>query len=306
MAKKQNKELILEWLQEQCDKYNSEIELLLRIHLHTPAPVGEIVVNPKPEPPKIESYGLISTLFDSHRQRIDEQNKQAQQAYEKALLEWEQAEYALATDTEVMSAVLSNAFASIEWPRETLVSFEIADKGHTVFLDVDLPEIEDMPTQEAQVSKKDFRLVTKERSQSQIQLDYLTHIHAVGFRFIGDVFAHLPSVSTVIFSGYSQRANRRTGKIETEYLYSVRVPREAWGQINFDNLDTIDVVACFERFDLRRNVTKRGIISPVKPFEMLVAREAQDKELLCTKCGATNPPEYKFCGDCGAPLFKPA
>ena len=73
VAKKQNKELIFDWLQEQCDKYNSEIESLLRIHRHTPAPVGEIVVNPKPEPPEIESYGLISTLFDSHRQKIDEQ-----------------------------------------------------------------------------------------------------------------------------------------------------------------------------------------------------------------------------------------
>lgn len=140
-AKKQNKELILQWLQEQRDEYNSARESLLNIHLTTPAPVGEIIVNPKPELPKTETHGLISQLFSSQRQKVDERNKQAQQEYEKALLEWERAEQALRTNTEVMSAVLSNAFASIEWPRETSVSFDIVDEGRTVLLDIDLPEI---------------------------------------------------------------------------------------------------------------------------------------------------------------------
>lgn len=268
-AKKQNREFIIHWLQEQCEKYNAEIESVLNIHLTTPVPVGEIVINPKPDPPKIKTHGLTSKLFGNYRQKVDEQNKRVQKEYEEALLQWEQAEHALRTDTEVMSTILSKAVETIEWPRETLISFDIVgdDRPTTVLLDVDLPEIEDMPTQVANVNKRDLRLTIKERSQTQKQVDYMTHIHAIGFRFIGDVFAHLPSVSIVVVSGYSQRVSKKTGNIEDEYLYSARVPRETWEQINFDNLEVIDVVECFERFDLRRKMTKRGVILPIEPFE---------------------------------------
>lgn len=265
-TKKQNKELILNWLEQQSEKYNSGRESLLKIHLNTPAPEGEVLVNPKPQPPKFQTHGLMSALFSGQKQKIDEKNKKVQQEHEEALIQWEKAEQALKNDPEVMSAVITNALVSIEWPRETSVSFDIVDNGNTILLDVDLPEIENMPTQRAQISKKDFKLTTKDISQSQIQVDYLTHIHAIGFRLIGDVFAYLPSASSVVFSGYSQRANKKTGQIIDEYLYSVRVPRNAWGQINFKNLETIDVVACFDMFEIRRNITQRGIISPIEPF----------------------------------------
>lgn len=266
MTQKQNKELILQWLQEQCDKYNEEIESLSKIHLTTPAPAGEIVVNPKPEPPNIKPHGLMSRLLASQHQKTNERNRQAQQEYEEALLAWEKAEQTLKTDVEVMSAVLSSALASIEWPRETFVSFDIVGSGSIVLLDVELPPIEEMPTQQLQVSNRDMRLVRKDRSQAQIQLDYLAHIHAIGFRLIGDVFAYLSSASTVVFSGYSQRVNKKTGQVGDEYLYSTRVSRAIWEQVNFDNLEAIDVIACFERFELRRKVTQRGIISEVEPF----------------------------------------
>jgi hypothetical protein len=198
---------------------------------------------------------------------VDEQNYRNQTEYEQALLQWEQAEKALRTDTELMGTILSKAFETIEWPRETLVSFDVVDNGKTALLDVDLPEIEDMPTQEASVNKRELKLTIKERTQTRKQIDYMTHIHAIGFRFIGDVFAHLPSVSTVVFSGYSQRVSKKTGNIEDEYLYSVRVPRETWEQINFDNLEAVDVVESLGGFDLRRKVTKSGVFSPIEPFE---------------------------------------
>lgn len=266
-TKKQNREIIERWLQEQSERYNAEVEALLNIHLTTPAPKGEVIVNPKPEPPKLQKHGLTSKLIDRYRQKVDRRNILAQQEYEEALCNWEKAENALKTDTEVMSTVLSGAFASIEWPRETLISFDTVDEGRKVLLDIDLPEIEDMPSQQARVNKRQLSLTIKDRSQKQRRLEYLTHIHAIGFRFVGDVFAHLSTVSQVILSGYSQRVNKKTGHIEDEYLYSVRVTREAWEHINFDNLGALNIVECFEQFDLRRKVTQTGIISPIEPFE---------------------------------------
>ena len=265
--KRQKRDLILSWLQQRCDTYNSLRESLLKIHLNTPDPTGEIIVNPKPDSPKFKAHGLMSFLFASQKQKTDAKNKQIQQDHEKELIKWEQAEQAIRSDVEVMGTAISSVFTTIEWPKETNVSFDITENGSVILLDVDLPEVEDMPTQQANINNKDLRLTIKDISQSQIQLDYLRHIHAIGFRLIGDVFAYLPSISIVVFSGYSQRANKKTGQIENEYLYSVRVQRKEWEKINFKNLESIDVVTFFEMFEVKRNITQRGIISPIEPFQ---------------------------------------
>ena len=265
-AKRQNRPLIEQWLQDQSEKFNAEIVALLNIYLTTPTPQGEIIVNPKPNPPHISKHGIRSKLFDSHRQNIDEKNKLAKQEYEMVLAKWKEAENALRTDTEVMSAVLSSAFSSLIWPRETLVSFDVVDGGDKVLLDVDLPEIEVMPSKESRVNIKQLCLTIKDCTQKQVRLDYLAHIHSIDFRFIGDVFAYLPSVLKIVFSGYSQRFNKRTGNLEDEYLYSVRVERNLWSKINFNNLTAIDIVECFDQFELNRKVTSTGVISAIEPF----------------------------------------
>jgi hypothetical protein len=170
------------------------------------------------------------------------------------------------TDTSAMQVFLTKALQGIVWPRETTVSLDIRDEGKIVLLDVDLPEIEDMPTQVASVGKRDLKLIIGERSKTQLQKDYLIHIYAVGFRLLGEVFVSLPTVETVVLSAYSQRPSKLTGQIQDEYLYSVRVTRSKWSRINFQNLNTIDVVKCFEEFDLRAKMTKTGNISSIEPF----------------------------------------
>jgi len=165
-----------------------------------------------------------------------------------------------------MQDFLEESLQTIVWPRETLISYDVVNEGTEVLLDVDLPEIEDMPEQQVRVNKKDLRLTCKDISETQKRKDYFAHIHAIGFRLIGEVFVSLPTVSTVVFSGYSQRPSKTTGRIVDEYLYSVRVHRDKWEDINFQNLAAIDIVSCFEEFELRRKATKTGIITSIEPF----------------------------------------
>ncbi|RME56628.1 DUF4236 domain-containing protein [Candidatus Parcubacteria bacterium] len=266
-AKRQQRSSIEAWLEEQCHKYNANHQELLNIHLATPPPEGKVIVNPKPRPPRLQKPGIMAKIFKGYRKRIEEKNKAAQQEYLKALERWKRAEESLRTDVEVMEQVLGKALSSLQWPRETIVNFEIVDDGRKVLVDVDLPEIEDMPTKEAKVNRRNLRLTIRERSQKQIRLDYLWHIHAVGFRIIGEIFAHLPSVEMVVLSAYSQRVDKRTGTVKDDYLYSVRVLRDEWREINFSNLKALDVVASFDRFEVRRKITKTGVISAIEPFE---------------------------------------
>ncbi|MCL4867471.1 MAG: DUF4236 domain-containing protein [Anaerolineae bacterium] len=160
--------------------------------------------------------------------------------------------------------ILAKQVEAIPWPRETFVSFDL--DGDTVWLDVDLPESEDMPAVQAVVNKTELRLVWKDRPATQRRQEYQTHIHAVAFRLMGELFAALPQINQLVLSAYSQRTDPRTGQIRDDYLLSVRAGRTQWQQINFANLEVIDVVACFDLFETRRQISRSGIVAPIEPF----------------------------------------
>lgn len=264
-GKRQNRSYILSWLEDNCNEYNSDIEKLIRIHTTTPAP-GDVTVNPKPIEPTLLQYGLTSRLFAGQKEKTDAKNLQLHKEFEEALGQWEKAEVDLKSNTETMSNVLEAAFQSIEWPRETSISFEVTKKGKEVYLDIDLPEIEDMPENIARVGVRDLKLIITKRTKAQIQKDYLIHVHAVALRLAGDVFAHLPSVDTVIVSGYSQRPDKKTGNIQNDYLLSAKISRIDWEKINFQNLAALDPVSAFERFKVVRQIEKNGLLAKIEPF----------------------------------------
>ncbi len=51
-----------------------------------------------------------------------------------------------------MESVLREAINLLSWPRETIISYEIRNDGKDIWLDVDLPEIEDIPNKIATIA----------------------------------------------------------------------------------------------------------------------------------------------------------
>jgi hypothetical protein len=57
---------------------------------------------------------------------------------------------------------------------------------------VDLPEIEDLPTTVAALTGRGFEIKFTDASATKVRQLYMRHVHGVGFRLIGEVFARLP------------------------------------------------------------------------------------------------------------------
>ena len=271
-----------------------------------PEPPEKEFLVPKPISPEKKEYGFMASKVRFIREKIDKRNVELQNKFDEQLYKWELEKEKFETnykkffsehlkqldeydhqkknfeieqdkrrkfieedrftDIDAMKQFLEEVLQTIVWPKETLVSFEVNNEGTEVLMDVHLPEFEEMPEIRTNVNKRDLKLSLSPISETQKRKNYYTHIHAIGFRLIGEVFVSLPSVNTIIFSGYSHRISKSTGKLSTEYLYSVKVHREKWENINFQNLDMIDVVLCFEEFDLRREATKTGLIKTITPF----------------------------------------
>ncbi len=282
-AKKQQGDKIRALIQQKCDEINAQIESLGDIHLHTPPPqptgfIPAVFEVPKPIEPTPKSPGFFCKLFKSCIAKVEAANNAASEEYATQVSQWERQKVefdstqlarrqfidsVLDGDVSAIEQYIEEILLDIVWPRETRVDFDVRDDG-IVALNVDLPEIEEMPSKTAMVPQRGYRLSIKEMGATHIQKLYMRHVHAVGFRIIGEIFSVSPFVQSVILSAYSQRPNKATGHLENEYLYSARVNRGDWSDINFSNLSEIDVVDALSRFELKREMTKTGIFRPIE------------------------------------------
>ena len=288
--RKQNGDLIRSQLATWCKDRNEQIDQLERIHLGTPTPSQKpgyipekFEVQPPVKPLPLD-VGLWGLLFPWVRKRIEREHSRLIEDYEARLKKWSEdkvdferreserkllLEEKLYTDRQAMHSVLEERLQRIRWPRETNVSFELSPDAKRAYLDVDLPEIEDVPTHTVSLPATGLRVGFKALSDTNRRLMYMRHVHAAGFRLIGETFATLPTVELVILSGYSQRPDTTTGAVKDDYLYSVKAPRQDWAKIHFDKLANIELTECLASFELRRDMTKTGSFHSINPFEVV-------------------------------------
>ena len=289
LLKKQRGQEIRKWMEEEAAGINALAGAIGNIHIHTPPPDTEIEIpsrkfgTPPPKRPESESMHWLKAMFLRKKKReMDTQNEAKMVAYQSAMKLWgkleqqfKQKEIAriaglqsrLKEDVSFMEEFLVDRLEDIEWPRETLVDYSIDKNGRSISLDVDLPEIEDMPTKQASVLKRGWKISIKAISDRQNRVNYMRHVHGIAFRIVGEVFSLLPTIDTVVISGYSQRNDPKTGQAVDHYLYSIRVSRSSWSGINFENLFAVDPIQALEAFELRRQMTKTGIFKPIEPFQ---------------------------------------
>jgi hypothetical protein len=123
-----------------------------------------------------------------------------------------------------------------------------------------------MPRLVVAFAARGLMLNIREKSATQRRKEYARHVHAALFRVTGEVFATLPALRRVIVSGFVRRPDPATGQEQEIYLISAVVDRRSWDRLDLGNLDAIDPIACFEQFELRRDMTRTGILREVEVF----------------------------------------
>lgn len=299
--KKNNKEALISIFKQACKNYNDGLELLDKLHLNVSPPSDIRIYNTEeyPEPPpqkeRLKNRNLLCKIFPFVEKKRLKINEAIETEYNDKLNYWIQkkAEFdknesdkayrineLLALGNEdVINSELMELLSNIPFPKETNVNFEINENN--LILDIDLPEIEDIPNKKYTASDNSLRISIKTMSDTERRKIYMTHIHSIIFRIIADIFNLIPTIKKITLSAYSQRPNVQNGNIEDQYLISVNIEKSAWKSINFDNIECIDVVGCFEQFDLIRNMSKTGIFKEIKPFATLIKNDDKiDQEVI--------------------------
>ncbi len=286
-AKREHGDEIREVIEGVCEKVNGQAKALASIHTQTPPPTARVVYKRRdfdessPKAPLPKSHGVLGWVFKGVAAKIDAANQSAQEKYKSDLAAWshrksafeaeeaerqEFLEHLVFTDPAAMEKHFAQGLQDIDWPRETHVSFEILEAGRGINVDVDLPEVEDMPKKSWNLPAHSFKPTIKQISESQLLKLYADHVQGVGFRIMGEAFAILPSIQTVTLSAYTQRPNPAMGAMQDEYVYSVRASRDVWSRINFNNLGALDVTEALAQFELRRDMGKNGVMKAIEPL----------------------------------------
>ena len=279
---------LLEQLTERCNALKANIESLARLHEQTPPPEPvleyrrEEFLDAEPEGPRDQPYHWLWKALPWHRKRIDQANDTAHQKYVEVRRHWlnalathdraEEARRKLYRQRDEGSGAgieefMSAHLATLQWPQDTAVDLKFDPEQGRAYLDVDFPEIEDLPEGIPEPAPRTRELRVKRFSDAARRRLYAAHIHSVLFRLIGEAFRTSEGVREVVASGYSQRPDPATGAIEDEYLISVHVPRNAWRDIDFSNLVQVDSMEAVARFPHVRKMTKTGIFRRIEPIE---------------------------------------
>ena len=158
---------------------------------------------------------------------------------------------------------LANEFSELAHSFKTEVSFHIQNRNR-VFLDVDLPEIEDVVKTETKTVLKSGKVSEKSKNKRTQNQEYAEGVIGLAFHLAAHTFDATPAITEVIVSGYTQRVNKKTGNIQSDYIYSVRFDRVRFCNLN---LKAIDPVESITQFSPKLDLSKTFEFGSVTPYE---------------------------------------
>ena len=202
----------------------------------------------EPARPSDEEMNAIAqqiALVNIHRQAIDVSKKAS------GTLNADEAEAQI-------EAWLSESEAPIEFS----VQPEVIESKGAVMIDLDLPEIEDMP-QDKLAELADGTIKIKKKTKKEQVEDYRTCVFGLGEYVASHVLAEVPQAKKVVVSAYTQRRSEKTGELLDVFIYSVAFSR---GDFTKDYQDKDPYEFC-QKLPSRFYVLASGVMKEIVPFE---------------------------------------
>ena len=195
----------------------------------------------------------------SEEARSSKFNAEQLEAYNQAKASLEAA---LGGDVEYIEAACGDWIEGVELPVDIDTQFEYRAEDSLLMVDLDLPEIEDLPTETA-VQLANGNMKMKEKTQKALRMEYAECVFGVTVYVAANLFNISPAIKKITISGYTQRRDK-AGDVVDEYIVSVRFEREGFYCVDFKEIDPEEF--CL-RFENRCNVTSTKVFKAIEPFE---------------------------------------
>lgn len=209
---------------------------------------------------EMENYQVELKQFESQQDLLEQEHYKKEQ--NRILEETGFIQKSISGDPDYIDKQIEELFSDIKLPLEFTVEWKI--EVPKIYLNIDLPEIEDFPTKKPSILSSG-KLSVKEKTQKEQREDYARCVIGLAFFFSAAVMNISPAIKIVSASGYTQRLNRKTGKITDQYLYKIDVTRDILSSIDFNHADPVQSVLLFAH---KINLTKSYELKEIENFEL--------------------------------------
>jgi len=165
-------------------------------------------------------------------------------------------------DEDTISEIFDEWIENCQLPVEIDVNYEWKRETNTMMLDVDLPEIEDIPENKMTLTQAG-NLKEKKKTQGEIREEYATLVFGLAVFVSSNAFNVSPAIDKIIISGYTQRRNKE-GDLKDDYIYSIKFTRNMFEKKNVALVEPKGFCMTTEN---RCNMTNTSLFKAIQPFE---------------------------------------
>ncbi len=150
-------------------------------------------------------------------------------------------------DRDYVIAAISSLFPDEELPMEYFVDFAYNEEENKVLVDLDLPEIEDLPQQKIVLTPTGKKSI-RNKGLTDLRSDYANCVLGLAIQVAHSIFNVSLRVKSVEISGYTQRKDTNSAVPTDQYIFIVNFDRETFTQIDFDKLPAVQIMDFFKHY----------------------------------------------------------
>jgi len=199
----------------------------------------------RPSDAEMEAIAQEIALINIHQQAIDVSRTAAGEL-----------------NAQTAEAEIEEWLGESEAPIEFSIQTEVLEAKKAIMVDLDLPEIEDMP-QNVLSELADGTVKIKKKTKKQQYEDYRTCVFGLGEYVASHAFAVVPQAQKIVVSAYTQRRDEKTGDLLDVFIYSVVFDRGVFTK-DYQDKDPYDFCSGLKS---RFYVLASGVMKEIAPFE---------------------------------------
>ena len=175
-------------------------------------------------------------------------------------------ELALNGDEETIESLVGAFLNNLDLNYEVKANYEL--ENNILFVDLDLPEIEDFKDEYPSVVNN--KVVTKKKTSSELKEEYAKTIISLGIYLSANFFNVSSFIKQIVLSAFTTKRNS-DGDLKDEYLYSIKFNRDEFENTELDKID--DQYNFVLKFENRINMSSNYSFKSIKPYEIVTGND---------------------------------
>ena len=139
---------------------------------------------------------------------------------------------------------IGSIFPDEDLPMEYFVDFAYDEANNRILVDLDLPEIEDIPDKKiilTPTGKKSIRM----KGQTDLHFDYASCVLGLSMHVAHSIFNMSLIIDEVEICAFTQRKEANSALATDQYVFVVRYDRELFAKVDFNRLSPIQIIDFF-------------------------------------------------------------